>query len=114
MSKLDIENVLFDAMQEEPTEKRGKGRPRKEGLIRTEDGGPSIQAGLPPELRRFTVICKVKTWKFLKDYAFTKRITLRDALDDIVEDFAARYEKNPKNEPILDREEAARARRNKK
>ena len=113
MARLEIDNPLLSAMKtEEPeTKTTKKGRPRKPGLVRTEEAGTTIQNGLPPELRRFTAICKTANWKKLKAYAFTQRITTREALDEIIEVFFEKYEKNPKNPELLDPEEYRRQRR---
>lgn len=109
---LDFDNPLLAAADPEP-EKPKRGRPRREDLIRTENGGPSVQAGLPPELRRFTAIVKTDNWNDMMNYAYTHRITVKDTLDEILEDFFTRYRKNPKNEPLLDRNER-KARKNAK
>ena len=99
---LGFDNVLLRNKVNEETGKRGPGRPRKEGLVRNLEGGNSTQEGLSPEFTRFSAICKVKNIKDLKDYAFTKRITIREAVDDILEEFFAAYRSNPKNEKLLD------------
>ena len=114
--KLDINNPIMDAMKaaEEPTGKKKTGRPKVEGRIRAEDGGPSIQVGLPPELRRFSAICKYDNWRWLHNYAFTTRISFREALDEVIEDFRRKYERDKSNPDIIDRDEFTRARRSKK
>ena len=46
---------------------------------------------------------KVKNVEDLKDYAYTKRLTLKDAADEILESFFRSYRSDPANEPILTR-----------
>lgn len=99
-NKLSFDNPLFSGNTEEkePTEKKSVGRPRRDDLIR--DTG--LQEGLPADYTRFSVICKVKSVKDLKDYAYTKRITIREATDEVIEKFFEEYRKNPENEALLD------------
>lgn len=78
----------FDAEKEraalgiEPTEKRGRGKPRKSDLIR---GG--AQDGLTEEWTRASFIMRVETLEKLKDYAYTNRIRYKDALNQILTEF---------------------------
>lgn len=99
--KLNINNPLFDATpaedQESPQEKKKTGRPRKDTVIRDN----SVQAGLTEDYTRATFILKVETLDALKDYAFTKRLSIKDALEDILGGFIADYKANPDNEPLL-------------
>jgi len=80
--------AAFDAEKEraalgiEPTEKRGRGKPRSGDLIR---GG--AQDGLTEEWTRSTFIMRVSTLQKLKDYAYTNRIRYKDALDAILTEF---------------------------
>ena len=83
--------------KKEPTAKK-IGRPRRGDLIRDH----SSQAGLTEDYTRFSCICKVANLKDLKDYAYTKRIPTRDAIDEIIEFFFKAYRGNPKNEKLLD------------
>ena len=99
-AKLNIDNPLISAS--EPTAKP-KGRPRNPELLRNETGGNAAQAGLPVEYKRFTAIYKVELIELLKDYAYTKRLPIRDVVTDILEDFFRRYQSDPNNEPILHR-----------
>ena len=98
MSKLNIENPLFKSEPTEEKEKKKPGRPRRDDLIR--DG--STQNNLTIDYTRFTCICKAANVKDIKDYAYTKRITTKEAFDEIVEYFFKNYRKNPKNEELLD------------
>ena len=102
-SKLNFNNPLLsgsaaEAAESEPTVRKKAGRPRREDLVRDN----STQDGLPTEYTRFSVICKAKNVKDLKDYAYTKRITLKDAVDEVVESFFRDYRSNPDNEALLD------------
>lgn len=86
--------------QKEPTAKKS-GR-RRADLVRNENGGNSVQQGLPIEYTRFTCICKVNNVNDVRDYAYTKRITVKEAVDEIIEKFFQDYRSNPKNEKLLD------------
>lgn len=99
-SKLSFDNPLLrgSAAENEPTEKKKVGRPRRDDLVRDN----STQEGLTAEYTRFSVICKAQNVKDLKDYAYTKRITLKEAMDEVVEGFFREYRNNPDNEKLLD------------
>lgn len=78
------------------------GRPRTKDLIRKSEGGTAAQDGLPPEYTRFTTIGRVDLIRKLKSYAYTKRIPLRRAFDEVMKQFFAEYESDPSNEKLLD------------
>lgn len=99
--RLDFSNPLLSA-ENEPTVRRTAGRPRREDIIRNEEGGNSTQEGLTADLTRFSVVCTAANVKDLKDYAFTKRQTIGSSFDEILEKFFKEYRSNPKNEPLLD------------
>ena len=109
-AKLNFTNPLFndEATEKEPTERKTAGRGRRSDLIRNEDGGNSAQEGLPAEYTRFSVICKVSNVKDLRDYAYTKRISVKTAMDEILESFFQEYRSNPDNEPLLDHKKGAK------
>lgn len=65
-----------------PTDKKGRGKPRSNDLIR---GG--VQDGLTEEWTRASFIMRVKTLDKLKDYAYTNRIKYKEALDQILTEF---------------------------
>lgn len=74
---------------------------KKEERIREK----GAQYGLTPDMTRATLIIKIETLERLKDYAFTKRLKMKDVVSDIIDDYLDRYEKeNPEN-PILHRNE---------
>lgn len=83
--------------KKEPTAKK-IGRPRRDDLIRNH----SAQDGLTEDYTRFSCICKVANLKDLKDYAYTKRIPVKEAIDEIIEFFFDAYRSDPKNEKLLD------------
>lgn len=60
-----------------------KGRPRKDGLVR--DG--SVQDGLTEEWTRATFIVRRDLLDKLKDYAYTERVTLKEALENALDNF---------------------------
>lgn len=78
------------------------GRPRTKDLIRKSEGGTAAQDGLPAEYTRFTTIGRVDLIHKLKSYAYTKRIPLRQAFDEVMKQFFAEYESDPSNEKLLD------------
>lgn len=93
--KLGINNPLFDNA-EESSEPKKPGRKRNEALVRE-----GVQNGLTEDLTRATFILKVDTLDKLKDYAYTKRITIKDAINEVIENFIKEYEANPDNERLL-------------
>lgn len=78
----------FDAEKErkelgiELPEKR-QGRPRKDEIIREK----GAQQGLTPGWTRSTFIIRTELLDTLKNYAYTERITLKDAIEEALEDF---------------------------
>lgn len=100
--KLDIKNPLFNTLEETKEEQQAAepkkvGRPRKDDIIR----GNSAQEGLTEDLIRATFILKVSALNDLKDYAYTKRITIKDALTEMIETFIKNYKENPHNDELL-------------
>lgn len=80
----------FDAEKERqelgvtlPAEGKKQGRPRKESLVRNN----AAQEGLPEDWQRATFIVRVGHLEKLKDYAYTERLSLKDALDEALEQF---------------------------
>ena len=90
------DNSLFKETAPTAKKKKTRGRPVRGDLQR----GGSVD-GLAQGLRRFSVIMHKDTANKLYDYAYTKRITVKDALEEIVQKFIKDYEADPKNEPIL-------------
>ena len=72
--------------------RRKTGPARKADVVRNEDGGNSAQEGLNPANTRFSCICKVDNVKKVKDYAYTNRITIKQAMDEIIESFFDKYD----------------------
>ena len=99
--KLGLDNPLFNTDQTEETTQatpqKKIGRPRSNDIVRDN----SVQAGLTEEYTRATFIMKVETLDALKDYAFTKRISIKEAITDIIDGFIKDYEADPDNEPLL-------------
>ena len=92
------DNPLFEKTAPAPATKKKetRGRPVRGDLQR----GGSVD-GLAQGLRRFSVIMQKDTANKLFDYAYTKRITVKDALKEMVQKFFADYEADPNNEPLL-------------
>ena len=88
MNRNPIEAMGFDAEKErealgiEPTGGK-RGRPPKTDLVRTN----GVQAGLPEDWTRATFIVKVEQLEKLKDYAYTERLTLKEALEAALDAF---------------------------
>lgn len=81
-------NPLFsDAVEDTAAETRGKGRPRKADLVRDN----SVQDGLTEEYTRATFILRVETLNDLKDYAYTHRITIKEALETVIAKYMDDY-----------------------
>lgn len=89
MSRLG-NNPLFDAdknteSRETRTQESTKhvGRPRNENLVRDK----SPQEGLPEEWTRATFIVRCDQLDKLKDFAYTKRVSLKKALEVALDEF---------------------------
>lgn len=87
---LQVQEAVFDAEKERaalgieiPENRRGK--PRNDALVR---GG--VQDGLPAEWTRASFIMRVETLERLKDMAYTDRIKIKDALDQILTEYLDR------------------------
>jgi len=65
--------------QEKP--KRGKGRPMKDTVVR----GNSVQEGLTADYTRATFIVDVSLLKWLKDYAYTERLSMKEAINSLLQ-----------------------------
>ena len=102
--KMQLENnPLFNmGSTEEKEVQNRKGRPRNPEIIR-EDG---VEKGLRPGQTRATFIMQKTTLKMIKDYAHTERITIREALDEIISSYIKGLEKN--GYELLDHEQPAR------
>ena len=98
-------NLLFaETPQEQPQEKtqakKSQGRPKNDNLVR----GNSVQEGLTEDYTRATFILKVETLNKLKDYAYTERLSIKDAINEILERALEAEEKklDKKGEKLLD------------
>lgn len=104
--KLQLENnPLFNmgSMEEKTTEEpTRRGRPRDPEVIREE----GVKKGLRPGQTRVTFIMQEDALKFVKDYAHTERITIREALDEIIRWFA--YDLQKDGYELLDHEQPVR------
>lgn len=98
MAKKNIlsNNPLFNTQEEpqEVAEPKKMGRPRNKDLVRDN----SVQEGLTEDLTRATFILRVDTLNALKDYAYTERLTLKDALDGIITKALEEYKADPNNQ----------------
>lgn len=72
-------------------------RPKKDSLIRE----AGAQQGLSKEDTRMTFIVPVDTAEKLRAFAYTKNITLKEALTLMIETYIADYQADSENEPLL-------------
>ena len=86
----DVDKERAELGIKEPDETRKtKGRPKKDDLVRDN----SVQEGLTKDWTRATFIMNVDTLDKLKNYAYTERLSLKEAVDDILKDFLDDYQK---------------------
>lgn len=69
------------------------GRRAKDNIIRER----GVQQGLTEDFTRATVIVKVETLEKVKDYAYTQRISIKEAMSDLL-DIAIAHEEARLNE----------------
>lgn len=81
----EVSTALFsntkDQLQEQP---KKKGRPRKENIIHDENEGPSRQKGLPNTHTRTSIIISNELLTRLNNYAYTERLSVKDAFDKLL------------------------------
>ena len=88
-------NPLFSTQEEKPEiapvqqEKKKRGRPQKDDLVR----GNSVQEGLTEEYTRATFIMRVDLVEKLKNYAYTERLSMKEAVNKIIGEALEREEK---------------------
>ena len=102
-------NPLFNTQEEKKPEltpahqeeKRRRGRPQKEELVR----GNSVQEGLTEEYTRATFIMRVDLVEKLKNYAYTERLSMKEAVNKIIGEALEQEEKRlaKQGKTILDR-----------
>ena len=63
--------------------KRGRGRPKNQNLIRDNPA----QKGLTADWTRASFIVRTESLERIKDYAYTERITVKEALDRALKEF---------------------------
>ena len=97
-------NPLFNEPEQEAaetTEKRRRGRPQKDNIVR----GVSVQEGLTEEYTRATFILKVDLVEKIKDYAYTERLSMKEAANKLLSEALEREEKrlNKEGTGIIER-----------
>jgi hypothetical protein len=80
------DSALFNAPE---SVKKPAGRPTNPDIIRT----PGTQEGLTADYSRATFILKVSTLANLKDYAYTERLSMKEAINGIIDKYIADYKK---------------------
>lgn len=76
------EEKLFTPEQEEAikaAENPNRGRPKKDEIIRT-----GVQAGLTEDYTRATFILSVATLEDVKNYAYTERLSMKEAVNKLL------------------------------
>ena len=86
-----LENsALFSAEQaaeiKEQEPKNKKGRPAKDDIIKT-----GAQAGLTADYTRATFIVKLTILDEIKDYAYTERLSMKEAVNKLFSDSLEAY-----------------------
>lgn len=84
-----------------PAGERKRGRPKKDTIVR----GNSIQEGLTEEYTRATFIMRVDLVEKLKNYAYTERMSMKEAVNKIIGEALEREEMRLEKQglKILDR-----------
>lgn len=97
-----LQNAFFTPTEEKAGKKR-RGRPQKNNVVH----GVSTQEGLTAEYTRATFIVRVDLVEKLKNYAYTERLTMKEAINRILESFLDKEEKRlaKRGEVILQRPE---------
>lgn len=93
MGKYNLENnPLFTPEQEEEIKRQeapNRGRPKKDTIIRE-----GVQAGLTEDFTRATFILSVDLLEEVKDYAYTERLSMKDAINKLLSQSLEDYKKN--------------------
>lgn len=87
-----ISSILDPVEWEAKEQPKKPGQPRKKEIIRDN----SVQAGLTADYTRATFILRVETLNGLKDYAYTERKPIKEAVDEIISQFLNEYTKTNK------------------
>lgn len=92
-------NPLFTPEQEEEIKRQeapNRGRPKKDNIIRE-----GSQAGLTEDFTRATFIVNVDLLEEVKNYAYTERLSMKDAVNKLLSDSLEAYKKDGRT--LLDR-----------
>ena len=97
-----LQNAFFTPTDETAGKKR-RGRPQKDTVVH----GVSTQEGLTADYTRATFIVRLDLLEKLKNYAYTERLTMKEAINRILENFLDKEEKRlaKRGEAILQRPE---------
>lgn len=87
------DNPLF-AEQRQQEHKKKIGRPKKAGVVRDN----SVQEGLTADYTRATFIVRVDLLERLKDYVYTERTSLKEEINEILEEALKEREKKLEKE----------------
>ena len=101
MAKFNLENnPLFSQETTEEAPKK-RGRPKNDNIVRDN----SVQEGLTEDYTRATFIVRVSLLEKLKNYAYTDRLSMKDAIDKLLTEALDREEKRLKKQgsKLLDR-----------
>lgn len=93
------EKKIFSPEQEaaiKAAESPNRGRPKKDTIIRK-----GVQAGLTENYTRATFILSVETLEDVKNYAYTERLSMKDAVEKLLKQSIDDY--TEKGGTLLDR-----------
>ena len=92
MAKKDFSNIL-DGVMGKTEEPAAAAAPIKEE--------PKVEAQEKKQPPVFSFRINPETADKIKDYAYTKRISIKEAVEIMVEAFIDDYQADPNNEPLL-------------
>lgn len=110
MARYNLENNPLFATPEAPDQEAAeektakRGRPQSDNVVR----GNSVQEGLTAEYTRATFIVQVDLLEKFKNYAYTERLSMKEAINKVLKEALEREEKklSKNGEAILDRKGA--------
>lgn len=82
----EVNTALFSNMKEQPQEqpRNPVGRPRRDDVVHDKTEGPSRQIGLRKNTTRTSFIITLDLLDRINNYAYTERISVREAYDRLL------------------------------
>ena len=93
-----IKNNPLDWIDKEPDKPKEESKPMGRPRTIKRDYDKSSQEGLPEQWTRATFIVREDLLKNLKDYAYTERKTIKEVVNEMIEDYL-------KDKDIIERNE---------